>query len=538
MRNKKNLGSYYTPKIVADFLVGYLSDKITKSNLSILEPSCGDGAFIRSIYENKSLSVRIKQVVAVERQKRELLKAKAITTSITLVAHHADFLKFQLDNKDKFDVVIGNPPYIKKSLLTKKQISLCEEIHRQYPLLSGNSIKNIWTAFLVRSVQYVSDTGVLALVLPAELLQVKYAAELRALVISQFERTEVFSFNELLFNDSKGQDTVLLVCEKKAAVKGVYYCNVEKVTDLNQKTFSFAQNISVQNSKKWTHYHLTSDEMELLEKLRKPIKTVKNYCASKVGIVTAANDYFIVNKAVVNKFSLQRFVKPIVLRGAFMNGSVILTPEEFESLVSQSKQTFLIAINETAKIKRNTKLHHYLQQGIKRKLFEGSKASQRANWYAIPNIEAPPEAFFLRRCDEYPKLIKNEANVLVTDTAYQIKMNQEFDLNSLVHSFYNSLTLTFAELDGRFYGGGVLELTPNEFKGLPIPYVKISTKQFDVFAEQFKSKNSINDVCKANDPFILKSTMPGISDETIDSLLTIRKKLYNRRIKSSQAIAD
>jgi hypothetical protein len=38
-----------------------------------------------------------------------------------------------------------------------------------------------------------------------------------------------------------------------------------------------------------------------------------------------------------------------------------------------------------------------------------------------------------------------------------------------VHSFVNSLTALSAELEGRHYGGGVLELVPSEIRELLLP---------------------------------------------------------------------
>ena len=40
-------------------------------------------------------------------------------------------------------------------------------------------------------------------------------------------------------------------------------------------------------------------------------------------------------------------------------------------------------------------------------------------------------------------------------------------MRGICYSFYNSLTLLYAEIAGRFYGGGVLELSPKEFRSLP-----------------------------------------------------------------------
>ncbi len=45
--------------------------------------------------------------------------------------------------------------------------------------------------------------------------------------------------------------------------------------------------------------------------------------------------------------------------------------------------------------------------------------------------------------------------------------------------------MCFAELFGRYYGGGVLELIPSEFKRLPLPYTSISLQEFESFKKRF-----------------------------------------------------
>jgi len=262
------------------------------------------------------------------------------------------------------------------------------------------------------------------------------------------------------------------------------------------------------------------------------LQVVNNYCNSKAGIVTAANDFFIVNEETVDKYSLHDIVKPIIQRGVFVNGSVELREEEFQMLIDESRPTYLIAIDKHSQIRSNAKFWKYKQIGEDNKLHKRYKTSIRNNWYEVPNIGTPPEAFFFKRCNEYPKLIKNTANVLATDSAYAITMKVNFEIENLIYSFYNSLTLAFAELNGRYYGGGVLELTPNEFKNLPIPYITISAAQFRNYVSTFKSKDSIKEICKQNDKVILKSFDKNLSDDNIDKIYRIREKLYLRRMKT------
>lgn len=530
MKSKKITGSFYTPKVISDFLIDYLYLKLGQKKNLILEPSAGDGAFIHSIYNHKQFLKKLSKVVAIEREPTEAQKIRNISNEKSLEILHTDFLFYQLNNKQKFDLVIGNPPYIKKNHLDAYQIELCAGIHRLYPSLSKNKIKNIWTAFLVRSINFLNDAGVLAFVLPSDLLQVKFASELRSLIMGEFERVEIFSFNDLLFKESKGQDTLILIAERKSEIKGVFYTHINDLSELKSRNFSLNENILIKESK-WNHHHLQPDELELLDKLKNKINQVNHYCTTKPGIVTAANDYFIVNDQTVHEYSLKKYVKPIIQRGMFLNGNAVLTEEDFQKLIESHKPAYLIALDKDSKIRHNQKINQYLNIGIERGINKRYKMTLRKNWFQIPNIGVPAEGLFFKRCNEYPKIIKNKAKVLATDNAYLISMKNGYNLNSLIFSFYNSLTLSFAELEGRFYGGGVLELTPNEFKNLPIPYFEISESEFDSFAENFEKKNSIKDICNKNDDLILRSIDKNIDYETIKKLSKIREKLFLKRIR-------
>jgi adenine-specific DNA-methyltransferase len=109
-------------------------------------------------------------------------------------------------------------------------------------------------------------------------------------------------------------------------------------------------------------------------------------------------------------------------------------------------------------------------------------------------------------------------------------MKENYKMESLIYSFYNSLTLLYAEILGRYYGGGVLELTPNEFKHLPIPYVNISEVNFEGFAKDFKMKHSIEEILQKNDLVILGENL-GLSLEEIRKINIIYEKLKNKRLR-------
>lgn len=74
----------------------------------------------------------------------------------------------------------------------------------------------------------------------------------------------------------------------------------------------------------------------------------------------------------------------------------------------------------------------------------------------------------LKRSHDTPRLILNCVGAYTTDTAYRIRALRG-TAQGLVYGFFNSLTALSAELEGRHYGGGVLELVPSEIEKLLLP---------------------------------------------------------------------
>jgi adenine-specific DNA-methyltransferase len=256
--------------------------------------------------------------------------------------------------------------------------------------------------------------------------------------------------------------------------------------------------------------------------------TVSEYCDSKPGIVTAANDFFIISKEKEKRFNLSKYTKPIIQKGLFVNGSVVFDKTNLAQLDKKQLPTKFLHLTDETIV--NEDLAKYLALGANREIPKRYKCLQRNNWYVVPNVSTVPSAFFFKRSHLYPKLLKNNSDAFVTDSAYKIEMKKEYDVNSFIYSFYNSLTLLFAEIEGRYYGGGVLELTPSEFKKIPIPYSSISEIEFKKFTTQFENKENIDDVLRENDYKILHSTL-GLNLSDIRKVEEIRGKLIVKRMR-------
>lgn len=99
---------------------------------------------------------------------------------------------------------------------------------------------------------------------------------------------------------------------------------------------------------------------------------------------------------------------------------------------------------------------------------------------------------------------------------------------NLVCSFLNPLTAITAELEGRYYGGGVLELVPSEIEQLYIPVIEGMEHDLAGINQQVKA-GEIAAVIRSQGEKILAAL--GFSKDDNDKLMTIWEKLKDRRLR-------
>lgn len=552
-RQQKATGSYYTPKRLADYIVYRLfgevkSDyKFDGTVLDVLEPSVGGGMFLDALlngnyyadnhpFEIPKLrvdAVEINREVSLSTEKRVEAYKKS-KGGVKVV--NKDYLEYFLESNKKYDLIIGNPPYVRRRNMEPEQRELCAEVHQATGLRDINP-KNLWTSFLAGAKDSLKEKGVIAFVLPTDLLQVKYSEEIREMLLRDFDRVEIFTFNWLAFKkfDDIEQDVVILICSNGHGERDeaeFWHINSEKDLD-EPKVTPDSSNTRRTTLNKWTNYALTGEELEFLDYLYNEVikpKTVRDNCDSGAGIVTAANNYFIIDCHEVDKYSLRDITKPTIKKSSSMFSAVVLTKDDLSRKEAEGSEVLFVDFPDKPKAEFPKSHREYLKKGEREGIHQRYKMLLRDNWYAVPSVWSS-EAFFTKRSHLYPRIIINEGNAHVTDAFYRIRMREGYDIKNLTFSFYNTFTFIYAELMGRYYGGGVLELTPNEFKDLPVPYVtgavNSKLKRLDKLV---RAEADLVEILNYTDNYVLKR-QNGLSDEEIRRLRKIYKKLLIRRLK-------
>ncbi|MBO6814521.1 MAG: Eco57I restriction-modification methylase domain-containing protein [Rhizobiaceae bacterium] len=485
-QNKDRLfGVVYTPDEVAFELTRFALDRCGKAPKTILEPSAGDGAFFRAINDTCHANVEaygfdIDQT-AVENLKENFPNARFGCQ---------DFIGYAVTRDcPKYDLVIGNPPYIRRHNFDDQLKANVEQLSEiaAYPL---SELKNAWAAFVVASSLLLSDTGVLAFVVPYELLNVKYGQYLQAFLSVNFSSVEVFTPHDKAFR-KLDQDAVALVATKTSseATAGLILNSVKTLARLQPiRSRSICFSGKQASSVDLNSIFFDDETASLLHKLRSSLKTVGDFATSSAGVVTAANDFFILKSKEIEERELARWARPILKKGAYLPSGPTFTKENLDE-ISEHEPAFLLDFIRDGAPPLTQIAQQYIAEGEALGLNQRYKSRHRSPWYNIPIVEASDGIFF-KRSHSFPRLTINEAKVLVTDTAYQVTMREGFSIRGLSYSFYNSLVLLFCEMDGRFYGGGVLELTPKEFRGIPIHFQDPNDVEFHEFIERFPKSKS------------------------------------------------
>jgi adenine-specific DNA-methyltransferase len=474
----KMRGGFNTPDLLARFLVSWA---IRNPSDKAIDPSSGDAIFLQEAIERLQFlgadSSAIQQVIGVEidsptaRSSRNRLIKRFGEAPQIINKGFFEFLPTL--EPESLDSYFGNPPFLRYKNFPKGERELALKFMEKQGF-GSSKLTNAWVPFLVAGIYLLKPKGRLAMVMPAELLQVSYASNIREYLLNKFGFIFVVSFNRLVFPDVQ-QETVLLMGTKGEG-NGMRLVEVKDANELEGIPRREMPQIPIQNSKeKWTQYFLNDSQRSVMKKsLDHPsLKRLGDVCSVDVGIVTGLNEYFVLNYDEATKLNADQHLVPIVTRTKNLQG-VIFTKSDWNENCTNHQPSYLLSIQPVQGISKG--LESYIEKGEAKRVNKGYKLSIRDPWYVIPSVWIP-DAFLFRQIGSFPRMVLNGASATCTDTLHRVKFNSKKSAKSITAIFHNSLTLAFGEIFGRSYGGGVLELMPTEAEKLPIPMSEIDSNK-------------------------------------------------------------
>jgi adenine-specific DNA methylase len=517
-------GGYYTPSAIGSFLARWA---VRDGGSRVLEPSCGDGALVAAVAAR--LNAR-GTVTAIELFEEEATKAgRRGKGRATIVVGDAFSWFNATQSTGQFDACVGNPPFIRYQAFP--------EAHRSeaFALLETEGLRptrltNAWLPFVVLATRALREGGRLAFVLPAELLQVGYAADLRAYLVRKYSQLTVVTFRELVFPEIQQETVLLLGVRGDCDGASISFVELDSIGDLSLERVVGTERVESDldhGREKWTQYFLTSDELSLVRELEAAsvLTTLGALADIDVGVVTGRNEFFVLTPSQADGLGLRDSCLRLVGRSAQTPG-LILREEDWNELASNDGRCLLLQLDDTPRDRLSAAARAYVEWGEKHSVDDGYKCRiRKPRWWRVPATWAP-DAFLLRQIHDGPRIIDNRAAATSTDTIHRVRVRApSVDPSALAAASMNSVTFAFAEIRGRSYGGGVLELEPTEAESLPFPHPahELPIDELDALTRARR----IEDVLDRVDSVVLRAA--GLSASDITRMRAIWRKLSTRR---------
>lgn len=535
-------GGYYTSAELTTWLCRWA---VRSSADRVLEPSCGDGSFLQAAMERfldlgasgPSIASQLKgiEIVSNEADKaRGRLNGKLGSHAADVVRTEDFFGWWQWNGRVGYDAVIGNPPFIRYQSFPEPHRSRAMEIMASLGL-RPNRLTNIWVPFVAAAAARLNPGGRLALVLPAELLQVSYASQLRGFLTDRFARIDIVACNELFF-DRAEQEVVLLLADGALAepssdnVCRVSLIETPTVADITGRSPDIVLAGAVPKTihhdhEKWLKYFLSEIEISFMRELRESaaVTSLSTHAHVNVGVVTGKNEFFVLNSAQVERFGLAGYTVPLVSRSVQLKGAHICV-EEWQTLTAGNDRVHLLHLAPLNGATLPAVLADYVRAGEEMNIHKGYKCSIRTPWYEVPSVSIP-DSFLFRQIYDFPRPVLNRAGATSTDTIHRMKCKSKPE--AVITNLYSHLTAASAEIEGRSYGGGVLELEPTEAERLLVP-VRLGAAMPIEESDRLIRAGRLTDVLAENDRLVLQEGL-GLSASDCVLLRGIWIKMRDRR---------
>lgn len=471
---RKARGAFFTPDPLARYVTNWAIRDVADN---VLEPSCGEATFLLAAIDRLTTlhagaatpitphldGVELHEPSA--RAAREVLGQAGVDARVQV----GDF--FTIAPSSSYDVVIGNPPWVRyQSFSGEARARSREAALRAGVPMSG--LASSWAAFTVHAALFLKRGGRLGLVVPGELLTVNYAAEVRRFLMQRFAHVDLVLFEERVFPEAE-VDAVLLLAdgydEGPTDHCRIYQArNGETLTDVvvsRSRTWRPAS-----PEAKWTGSLLSSEALDAYASLATGghFTALETWGDTTLGMVTGNNRYFALSPARVRELGL----KPSDLIRLSPPGSrhlrgLSFTDSAWEEMGKTGSATYLFRPSENP----SRAAVHYIAAGEALGVERAYKCRVRTPWWRVPLVK-PADLFLTYMNADTPRLSTNRAKAHHLNSVHGVYLKpgrRALGMDFLPLATLNSMTLLGAETVGRAYGGGMLKIEPREADLLPVP---------------------------------------------------------------------
>lgn len=344
---KKENGIVFTPEWVADFMIKEVFNNYKISgNERILDAGCGEGVFatIAAQKFSKLSGKKIEKVIEdniyftdiseeyIKKTKKNLQKLSKIKIKkYNAITEDFCFHKFY----EKFDFIIGNPPYVRIQNLNGRK----EQLQKNYITASNGSI-DLYFCFFEQALKLLDKKGKIALITPNSHFYSAAGKNLRNLMLPHL--TKIINFDHYqVFKDATTYTAITFLQNEKT--ENFLYAENFK-SDFNNLEYKKISALYMR-SERWEFF----DEkyLDKIIKLNKKYSTLQEIANIHYGIATLKDDIYIFSPGNQDKkyfyfdnFKIEKDICVPIIKASTYKGKsqnlFLIFPYKNERVISQN----------------------------------------------------------------------------------------------------------------------------------------------------------------------------------------------------------
>lgn len=469
------------------------------------------------------------------------------------------------DWNKKYDVIIGNPPYVKtedmRKILTSKEFEL-------YLKYYNSSYKQFdkYFLFIERAIQILNKDGYVCYIVPNKFAKNVAGQKLREIIVENKFLKAYIDFNyQQIFNEKTIYSCILLLSKENNKTFLYDYVkdyNEWKITNMERKYYSI-KNEYIKNN-----IWLLSDDKITMENLKKLFDNSVKLCEIATpfnGVQTSKNDvYIITGKEIIKEESeyitfkknekeysiekaiLKKYFQPIYKNEKNLNSFSVLQTDKYI--------IFPYSNGDLVNLERFPLAKKYLEDNYEKlapKQVIGNKKGARDipnatkdTWYQYGRTQALTEfegqdKLIVGVMTKEPMFIYDNDNLVIQSggtagyCGIKVKEDSKYDLNFLQAYLSHPILTKAMECMGSNFEGGFFSRGTQVLNNLPIIKVDFENKAeleiYNYVVEQTKKINMLSKECLKNKSVEEINSINVIKNQIISNIMLNISKLIGMK---------
>ena len=473
IEERRKYGQFSTPFVLAQEIISYGLQLLSEKEISFLEPCIGSGAFYSALLSMVNSDYCIQTATGIEIDPAYYSCAAKLWKNSGIDLVQGDFAR--IEPKQRYNLVITNPPYVRHHYLTQAEKSYLLEREKEETGIVLSGLAGLYCHFILLANKWLAPGAICGWLIPSEFMDVNYGTAIKEYLLQNVHLLRIYRYDpeNSLFTDALVSSCV--VWFKNEIVNYDYEIEFSfGGTHDNPVRSKRIKKSDLTKERKWTRFPEKEIRCEESEKT-----TLGDYFEIKRGLATGDNNFFIMSRKKVIELGLDMsFFKPILPSPRYLKTDLVGTDND--GIPQIEPQYFLLdcELTEQEIMEQSPAIWDYLQSGIEN-TSKKYLCRSRKKWYWQEQRDA---TYFLcsymgRGKDNGSpiRFILNLSKAIVTNSYLMLypKEHLQKAISDNPNSVYRiwellkSISGNDIEEEGRVYGGGLKKIEPRELAKVP-----------------------------------------------------------------------